>query len=64
LAKFVKAGIDLEALASKLLEEGATSFAKSWNDLMARIESKLRASRSKPLEVCLEAQYFGMLHLS
>lgn len=40
LAKFVKAGIDLEALASQLLEEGATSFAKSWNDLMACIESK------------------------
>jgi len=40
LAKFVKAGVDIGALASQLLEEGAASFVKSWSDLMACIESK------------------------
>jgi transaldolase len=40
LAAFAKAGIDIDALAKRLQEEGAASFDKSWNDLMACIESK------------------------
>lgn len=40
LAQFAKAGIDVDALAAQLQEEGAKSFVKSWNDLMAVIESK------------------------
>jgi transaldolase len=40
LAQFAKAGIDVEALAAKLQTEGAESFVKSWNDLMAVISSK------------------------
>jgi transaldolase len=40
LAKFAAAGIDIDALAAELQNEGAKSFAKSWNDLMAVIESK------------------------
>ncbi len=40
LASFGKAGVDIDALAARLQNEGASSFAKSWNDLMARIESK------------------------
>jgi transaldolase len=40
LADFAKAGIDIDALASRLQKEGAESFVKSWNDLMACIESK------------------------
>ena len=40
LADFGKAGIDVDALAKKLQDDGATSFDKSWNDLMACIESK------------------------
>ncbi len=40
LAKFVKAGIDLDALAATLQDEGASSFVKSWNELMAVIASK------------------------
>src|SRR4249919_930616 len=38
LAAFAKAGIDIYALANRLQEEGAASFVKSWNDLMACIE--------------------------
>jgi transaldolase len=40
LARFTNAGIDLDALAARLQDEGAKSFVKSWNDLMAVIASK------------------------
>jgi len=40
LVTFAKAGIDIDGLATQLQNEGATSFVKSWNDLMACIESK------------------------
>ena len=40
LAQFAKAGIDIDALAAKLQDEGAKSFVNSWNDLMGVIASK------------------------
>src|SRR5215510_14517205 len=40
IAYFTKAGIDVDALAEQLQVEGAESFVKSWNDLMAVISSK------------------------
>jgi transaldolase len=40
LAEFAKAGIDIDALAAHLQDEGAASFVKSWNDLMGCIEAK------------------------
>jgi transaldolase len=40
LAQFAKAGIDVDALAAQLQDEGAKSFVKSWNELMAVITSK------------------------
>jgi transaldolase len=43
LAQFAKAGIDVDALAAQLQDEGAKSFVKSWNDLMAVISSKSAA---------------------
>ena len=43
LARFAKAGIDLDALAAQLQDEGAKSFVKSWNELMAVIASKSAA---------------------
>ena len=43
LARFAKAGIDLDALAARLQDEGAKSFVKSWNELMAVIASKSAA---------------------
>jgi transaldolase len=45
LAAFAKASIDIDALAKKLQDDGATSFDKSWNDLMACIESKSAVMR-------------------
>jgi transaldolase len=43
LAQFAKAGIDIDALAAQLQDEGAKSFVKSWNELMAVISSKSAA---------------------
>tara|TARA_R110002095_G_scaffold142965_1_gene123793 strand:- start:4297 stop:5382 length:1086 start_codon:yes stop_codon:yes gene_type:complete len=40
LAEFAKAGVDHSALATQLQEEGAKSFVKSWNELMAEIAAK------------------------
>jgi len=40
LDEFVKAGVNLRALGAQLQEEGATSFVKSWNDLLNVISSK------------------------
>jgi len=43
LGQFGKSGIDVDALAGQLQEEGANSFVKSWNDLLAVIKSKSAA---------------------
>ena len=43
LAQFEKAGIHVDALGAQLQDEGAKSFVKSWQDLMAVIESKSAA---------------------
>jgi transaldolase len=40
LAEFRGAGVDIEALAAKLQEEGAASFVTSWNELLGVIASK------------------------
>lgn len=45
LASFVKAGIDIDALAARLQDEGAASFVKSWKDLIACIDSKSATMR-------------------
>jgi transaldolase len=43
LSQFSKAGIDLNALAAKLQDDGAKSFVSSWNELMGVIASKSAA---------------------
>ena len=43
LAEFERAGVDLEALAPRLQDEGAEKFVKSWNALIDRIEEKSKA---------------------
>ena len=43
LAEFANAGIDIDALATRLQDEGAKSFVKSWNELMTVINSKSAA---------------------
>jgi transaldolase len=46
LAQFTKTGIDIDALAGQLQDEGAKSFVKSWNDLMAVIAAKSAALKT------------------
>ncbi len=43
IASFVKAGIDVDALAAQLQQEGAQAFVKSWNALLRRIAEKSEA---------------------
>jgi len=50
LAKFAKAGIDIDALASRLQDEGAQSFVESWNDLLATISSKCAVLKGPALK--------------
>ncbi|ULU23404.1 transaldolase [Dyella terrae] len=40
LARFERAGIDIDALASRLQSEGAQSFVRSWQQLLQRIVDK------------------------
>lgn len=50
LAEFTRAGIDLDALAARLQDEGAASFVKSWNDLLNVIRSKCDTLRGPALK--------------
>jgi len=43
LARFADAGVDVDALAARLQDEGAKSFVQSWNELMEVIESRSAA---------------------
>ena len=43
LEQFGQAGIDIDALAARLQNEGAAKFSESWNELMAVIGSKCAA---------------------
>ena len=42
LGQFAEAGVDVDALAARLQDEGAKSFVASWTELMAVIGSKGR----------------------
>ena len=46
LARFADAGMDIDSLAVQLQEDGAKSFVKSWQDLMACIASKSESLES------------------
>ena len=43
LARFAAAGVNVEALATQLQVDGASSFVKSWTELMQRIKDKSAA---------------------
>jgi transaldolase len=45
LARFVAAGIDLDAMAAQLQDEGTKSFIKSWNELLSVVDSKSLAAQ-------------------
>jgi transaldolase len=46
LKEFTASGVDIQALAAGLQTEGAASFVKSWESLMAVIGSKSAALKS------------------
>ena len=51
LARFVSAGVDLYALATRLQEQGTESFVRSWKQLMKLLESKAQyfsAAKERP----------------
>lgn len=43
LTRFTQAGVDIDALAAQLQDEGAAAFVKSWNELIEVIASKSTA---------------------
>ena len=47
LASFQKAGIDTDALATRLQDEGAQSFVKSWNELIECIAARSESIRKQ-----------------
>jgi transaldolase len=47
LAQFAGAGIDVDAVATELQDEGAKSFVKSWNELRAMITSNSAPKRPR-----------------
>jgi transaldolase len=49
LAQFGQAGINVDTLAAQLQDEGAKSFAKSWNELLEVIVSKSAVIRKAPM---------------
>ena len=51
LAGFAKAGINVDALAAQLQDDGAKSFVKSWNELLAVIASKSAALKQPTSDI-------------
>ena len=49
LDRFTLAGVDLDALAATLQQDGATSFVKSWDNVLARIAEKIDRLENGPL---------------
>jgi len=47
LGQFARAGVDVQALAARLQDEGAKAFVASWTELMACIESKSATIQKK-----------------
>lgn len=46
LDRFAQAGVDIDALAEQLQDEGAKAFVKSWTELMESIKTKSAALKS------------------
>ena len=60
LDQLAKAGIDVDALAAQLQEEGAKSFVASWNELMARDRLQVRRHAEGELELARSRSQIGM----
>ena len=60
LAQFAQAGIDVDALAAQLQDEGAKSFVQSWNELMAVIAAKSADAQDGQRSLNDERKEYGM----
>jgi transaldolase len=49
LARFARAGVDIDALAAQLQVDGANAFVKSWQELLERIADKSAALAAEPV---------------
>ncbi|HXK25168.1 MAG TPA: transaldolase [Myxococcota bacterium] len=47
IAEFERAGIDVDALGEQLQQDGAAAFVKSWNELLAVIETKAGLAKAR-----------------
>ena len=54
IAQHAAAGINVDVLAARLQDEGAKAFVKSWQQLLAVIESKSTALETGPVEAVLQ----------
>lgn len=50
LARFAEVDIEVTALAARLQDDGAKAFVRSWNEMMAEISAKKRASPASGAE--------------
>ncbi len=48
IARHARAGVDVDALAAQLQEDGAKAFVKSWNELLEGIARKTGAAGKAP----------------
>jgi transaldolase len=46
LRAFAQAGVDTQALAKRLQQEGTGAFAKSWHELMQRVADKAKTLKA------------------
>jgi transaldolase len=46
LTQYAQAGVDIDALATRLQDEGAAAFTKSWNELLEAVASKSRSIKN------------------
>ena len=56
VARFKKAGVNIDELASRLQREGAESFVASWKELLKRIADKSESLESAPEEFARSAR--------
>jgi len=56
VARFKKAGVNIDELASRLQREGAESFVASWKELLKRIADKSESLEGAPKEFARSAR--------
>ncbi len=63
LTQFGQAGVDVSTLAARLQDDGEKAFVKSWNELLAVIESKSGALKASRVTKCIARRTYWLLML-